>query len=127
MNYWRMDTPDGVSTLITHPMNRPDPLYHTFSGVVQTDVYPNNINTPFIWMAPGESGVMKRGRLAQVIPFHRDSLIADAHLHRLDAEDEREMKAKSSWLNGHRAGYMEEMWEPLGGTRNLPPQGGRNR
>jgi hypothetical protein len=72
MNPWFVQTPPGYSCLITHPLNRPDLPFYTFSGVIDTDSHDININLPFILKKDWE-GIIERGTpLAQVFPFKRD-------------------------------------------------------
>lgn len=44
---WRIITPKGYSTLFTHPLNRHDLPFRTFSGVVDTDIYKLGVELPF--------------------------------------------------------------------------------
>ena len=71
---FRVETPRGYSTLFTHPMNRHDLPFRTFTGVVDTDVYPLNVNFPFQWIGePKEITIIPAGTpLCQIIPFRRD-------------------------------------------------------
>jgi hypothetical protein len=55
-------------------MNRLEPRFDIISGVVDTDVYINLINFPFILNKRDEQFLIKRGEpMVQVIPFKRDS------------------------------------------------------
>jgi hypothetical protein len=42
-----IETPPGYSTFFTHPLNRHDLPFRTFSGVVDTDTYPLAVQFPF--------------------------------------------------------------------------------
>lgn len=67
------ETPEGYSTLFTHPLNRFDLPFLTFSGVVDTDTYKLSTNFPFIIKNTFE-GVLEAGTpIAQAIPFKRES------------------------------------------------------
>jgi hypothetical protein len=46
-SYFIIKTPPGYSTMFTHPMNRHDLPFRTFSGIVDTDVYPFPVLLPF--------------------------------------------------------------------------------
>ena len=71
-NPYVIKTPEGYSTLITHPTNAPYLPFYTLSGVVDTDSYFRPINFPFI-MKNTFSGVLPAGTpIAQIIPFKRD-------------------------------------------------------
>jgi len=74
MNKWLIKTPPGHSCLFIKPMNRLEPRFDIISGVVDTDVYINLINFPFILNKRDEQFLIKRGEpMVQVIPFKRDS------------------------------------------------------
>lgn len=76
---WNFDfivkTPKGYSTLFTHPMNRYDLPFQTFSGIVDTDEYNIPINFPFlIKMENNTEIILEKGTpLCQIIPFKRDN------------------------------------------------------
>lgn len=73
MNPWIIKTPKGYSSLFIHPTNRTDLPFHSFSGVVDTDVFPLPVNFPFL-LKSNFSGTIKAGTpMIQVIPFKRDS------------------------------------------------------
>lgn len=73
---WGIETPRGYSVLVTHPQNRFDLPFRTFSGVVDTDDYNVPINFPFEildHMVEGNSIVIEAGTpIAQIIPFKRE-------------------------------------------------------
>lgn len=72
---WVISTPPGYSTLFTHPFNRHDLPFRTFSGIVETDTYPLPTNFPFQILDPGTSGAVlipKGTPICQAIPFKRD-------------------------------------------------------
>lgn len=67
-------TPKNYSMLIQKPANSFDTDLHIWSGVVDTDNYPLNINLPFYWTGT-EFGdfIVKRGTpIAQLIPIKRN-------------------------------------------------------
>ncbi len=77
MAKWGIETPIGYSVLITHPLNRFDLPFRTFSGVVDTDTYHLPVNLPFEMvdhMLPdGGTYTIKEGTpIAQIIPFKRE-------------------------------------------------------
>ena len=73
-NPWTIRTPPGYSCLFVPPLNRPDPRFEIFSGLVDTDVYASPVNLPFVAHAPDGVHVIARGTpLAQVIPVARDA------------------------------------------------------
>jgi len=73
---WRVITPPGYSCLFTHPTNRHDLPFRTFSGVVDTDTYPLGVEFPFqlLQVIDEDIFVLEKGtQICQVIPFKRDS------------------------------------------------------
>ena len=71
---FRIQTPPGYSTLYTHPMNRHDLPFRTFSGVIETDTYPLVSNFPFQLVGePKDITIIEAGTpLCQMIPFKRE-------------------------------------------------------
>lgn len=75
INFWKIKTPPGWSTLFLPPLNRPDPRFVCYSGLVDTDNYDNVVNFPFFFTQPNFLGVIKAGTpLIQAIPIKRKSL-----------------------------------------------------
>jgi hypothetical protein len=71
-NRYTITTPKGYSSLITHPINRPDLPFYTLTGVVDTDKHLVPINLPFLIRNDFE-GIIEAGTpIAQVIPLKRD-------------------------------------------------------
>jgi len=73
---WRIITPRGYSALFTHPINRHDLPFRTFSGVVDTDTYNIDVDFPFQILDDKleDIYILKKGTpICQVIPFKRDS------------------------------------------------------
>jgi len=113
-NPWTIKTPEGYSTLFTHPMNRPDRRFYHLSGVVETDKYSERVNGGAIWKAPpGSEGIIKQGTpYAQIIPFKRDDYIDDAEVNEMDEEKMIERKRQKNQLDSNRGHYKKELWEP---------------
>jgi hypothetical protein len=88
INFWKIKTPPGWSTLFLPPLNRPDPRFMCYSGLVDTDNYNNFINFPFFFTQPNFVGVLKAGTpLIQAIPIKRESLKNITRAMTLDEED----------------------------------------
>lgn len=72
-NEWQLETPKGYSLHCSHPSNRLDLPFHTFTGIVDSDRYPLSIQFPFIIKKDFE-GILERGTpVAQLLPIKRDS------------------------------------------------------
>jgi hypothetical protein len=77
---WRINTPKGYSTLFTHPLNRHDLPFRTFSGIVETDTYDIVTEFPFQILDPKDktSFILKRGTpICQAIPFKREDWVSE--------------------------------------------------
>jgi hypothetical protein len=81
-NPWRIKTPSGYSCLFTPPLNRGDERFEIISGVVDTDMYEEYINFPFVLNKDYLLENIKNGKFfskikkgtpyCQVIPFKRE-------------------------------------------------------
>lgn len=73
--HFAIKTPKGYSVFITHPLNRHDLTFRTFSGVVDTDKYNLPIEFPFQLLDNKEdSFIIEKGTpVCQIIPFKRDN------------------------------------------------------
>lgn len=66
---WVIEVPEGYCALYTHPLNRPDLPFQTFSGIVDNG-YKSPVNIPFMWVAGEGRTILDGGTpIAQVIPF----------------------------------------------------------
>jgi len=73
-NKWLIKTPPGYSCLFIHPMNRMEERWKIIEGVVDTDIYLNLINFPFILKKRDKQFLIKKGDpMVQVVPFKRES------------------------------------------------------
>lgn len=67
-------TPQGYSTLITQPFNRPDLPFYAMTGIVDTDKHPLFPGNYSLFLKEGFEGIIKMGTpLLQILPFKRDS------------------------------------------------------
>lgn len=77
LNPWKIKTPKGYSCLFVSPLNNPDDRFSIISGIVDTDVFPSEINFPIVINGdkyPVLETVIKKGTpYVQIIPFKRDS------------------------------------------------------
>jgi hypothetical protein len=77
LNPWKIKTPKGYSCLFVSPLNNTDDRFSIISGIVDTDVFPSEINFPIVINGdkyPVLETVIKKGTpYVQIIPFKRDS------------------------------------------------------
>ena len=93
-NYWTVVTPPGWSCLFIDPLNRPNGVFETVSGIVDTDTYASEVHFPFF--ATGEDGlhVIEQGSpLVQVIPFRRSATDLNAEI-RAETDAERDTRTR---------------------------------
>lgn len=70
---WFPKTPEGWSVLVTHPLNRYELPFLTFSGFVESDLYFQAGRIPF-FIKRGFSGVIPKGTpMYQFIPIKRSN------------------------------------------------------
>ena len=74
-NFWSIKAPEGYSLLFTHPVNRPELPFTTLTGLVDSDLYTDNIvHFPAHWHDLAFEGVLPKGTpVAQCIPVKRES------------------------------------------------------
>jgi hypothetical protein len=71
MNYY-WETPKNYSTLITHPLNRPDLPFYVTSGIVDSDIWALPVFIPF-FIKKNFIGKIKKGTpVFQMIPIKRE-------------------------------------------------------
>jgi hypothetical protein len=72
INSFILKTPKGYSTLFVHPINRIDLPFYSFSGLVDTDKFPVEVNFPFL-IKKDFVGIIPAGTpIAQAIPVKRE-------------------------------------------------------
>jgi hypothetical protein len=76
LNPWKITTPKGYSCLFVSPSNNSDDRFSIIPAIVDTDVFPNEINFPIIINGDKypvlETTIKKGTPYVQVIPFKRD-------------------------------------------------------
>ena len=107
---WIMNTPKGYSTLFTHPLNRHDLPFRTFSGIVETDKYPLQVDFPFQALNPNNlnSVVVKKGTpICQAIPFKRESWTSKAE----DPDEKQYTRERFKHFSSIDRSYRNRFWE----------------
>lgn len=105
---WIMKTPPGYSTLFTHPLNRYDLPFRTFTGVVDTDKLGVATNFPFQLLDVEEYPyIIPAGTpIAQAIPFKRESWISEY----LDPDENKYEKAFAKLKSTVSRSYRNQIW-----------------
>jgi hypothetical protein len=107
---WRIITPKGYSALFTHPLNRHDLPFRTFSGVVDTDMYELGVEFPFQLLNNIEDDIfiLKKGTpICQVIPFKRENWKSEEIPFDEDANKKNGFKLKSEIVRS----YKKQFWK----------------
>jgi hypothetical protein len=103
---WSIKTPNGYSSLFTHPINRIDLPFYTLGGIVDTDKWGEAGNHPFVFKNGWEGIIPKGTPYAQIIPFKRDNWesIIKPELH---GYHEKNIRKRDSILRGW---YKKNAW-----------------
>jgi hypothetical protein len=107
---WIPKVPSGYSVLFTHPLNRDDLPFHTFSGIVDYDGFgingwPNNYSFK---LRSGFSGLIPVGTpMFQMIPIKRESWKTESF-----AYNENKFKKETySSFKQFTGGYKKHWWK----------------
>lgn len=106
---WKLNTPKGYSTLFTHPLNRHDLPFRTFSGIVETDRYNVQTDFPFQVIPPKDRSplLIKKGTpICQAIPFKRDDWTSEVK----DFSHEEEFANRFNLRSMLDRSYRNQFW-----------------
>lgn len=118
---WAMRTAPGYSTLVMPTLNRFDPRFQYFAGIIDSDEFVSRLRAPFVWTGGPFTGTIPAGTpIIQVVPFERGSLGAVGTTRSMTAEDELEVQRNYHATDAKTDVYREKMWHPKDGTRNQP-------
>jgi hypothetical protein len=107
-NLWTIEAPEGYAVLFSHPFNRFDLPFTTFSGLVNCDLYTDNwVHFPAYWHNTGFRGVVPKGTpVAQCVPVKRESWMAQKSS--FTDEEVREVHAFRSELSRESGLYRRK-------------------
>ena len=106
INYWYIKTPKGYSTLFTHPLNREDLPFRSFTGIVDTDKHPLIINFPFLIKKDFDGMIPAGTPIIQLIPFKRDSWDSEV----IDNKEGYSFEREYEHMNPPFAWYKRKHW-----------------
>ena len=109
---WKAHTPEGYSTLILPPLNRPIEAIRPFAGVIDTDKYPKSVNT--VCMYDKSKGGVKLGPndpLCTVITIKRDNLGGNAGVYELSDSELKDITRPQKNAETMDNGYVKQFWE----------------
>jgi hypothetical protein len=108
---WRVSTPKGYSTLFTHPLNRHDLPFRTFSGVVDTDMYELGVELPFQLLNNLEKDItiLEKGTpICQIIPFKREDWNSEIMEFDEDQNKINGFKLKSKIVRSYKSQFWQK-------------------
>ena len=98
LNPWFIKTPPGYSCLFVPPLNNTDDRFSIIPGIVDTDIFPRQVNFPFVVNGdkyPTLDTLLKRGTpYVQIIPFKRENWEMD-----ITIKKEKEVKKSLIWYS----------------------------
>lgn len=107
---WAAVLPEGYSALYTHPLNRVDLPFVSFSGIVD-DGYDSPVNIPFMWIAGEGETILDAGTpIAQIIPFKREEWVH--YVESVSAEEHRRDGDQATvFIEGYRRQFRKlKVW-----------------
>tara|TARA_R110002020_G_scaffold352535_1_gene565596 strand:+ start:267 stop:1001 length:735 start_codon:yes stop_codon:yes gene_type:complete len=110
-NPWIIKTPPGYSCLFTAPMNNKEDRFEAIAGIVDTDLFPGQINFPIVLNGDKYRGdfehLVKKGTpIAQCIPFKREEWKM-----KITADDGYDIdKFLNIWNTSFVNSYKEKIW-----------------
>ena len=91
------------------PLNRHQPVFQLFSGVVDTDTYQSLIHFPFVATAADGVYTLEKGTpLVQVIPFRREATGLQAEI-RAETGDEADRRTRIMRNTQSAEGWYREI------------------
>jgi hypothetical protein len=108
---WRVITPPGYSSFFTHPVNRHELPFRTFSGVVDTDLYELGVQLPFQLLNTIEKDIfiLEQGTpICQVIPFKRDDWDSEKVPFNEDGNKKNIFKLKSKLIRSYKTQFWKK-------------------
>jgi hypothetical protein len=101
-----INTPNGYSSMFTHPINRFDLPFLSISGIVDTDKYPMPVHIPF-FLKKGYSGIIQAGTpICQIFPFKREEWKKQD----IEYSKEYSVRSKKSLFSKIVRSYKSQFW-----------------
>jgi len=109
INFWSIKTAPGYSSLFINPLHRDLP-FEILPGIVDTDIYTEPVNFPFVLKDINFKGIIPAGTpIAQVIPIKRDSwkMKTGNDIDRINARSTF-TKVRSKFFEGYKSFYWNK-------------------
>ena len=113
INKWAIKTAPGYSTLFIPPINHIEPRFTCFSGLVDTDKYPKEINFPSIWHVKDYDGIVSAGTpLVTCIAIKRSDMKNSAPIRAMTYKELSDIEMLAAKQISRRNVYKDELREP---------------
>jgi hypothetical protein len=110
INRWIIKTAPGWSTLFVPPINAFDQPFTCLSGLVDTDVYPKEVNFPAIWHEPDYSGKIPAGTpLVTAIPIKRSNIMNKVNIRKMTEKDIKLVEKMTKIQDSREHYYTNEL------------------
>lgn len=110
--YFKINTPPGYSTMFTHPFNRHDLPFRTFTGIVETDSFPLAVEFPFQFLSDylveDKPMIISKGTpVVQMIPFKRENWKSSIE----KVDDRKSLKSDFAFFSTIAKSYKDNFWK----------------
>lgn len=113
INRWAIKTAPGWSSLFITPINHFDKRFTCLGALVDTDVYPKQVNFPAVWHLPDYDDTLRAGTpLVTVIPVRRADLARSTVIRAMTQEEHDEVGRIERVQHSRSHYYTEELREP---------------
>lgn len=121
ISHWFIKMPSGYAALFVPPLNRPDPRFTCFSGMVDANyMYGDgealeSINFPFFFNQPNYTGIIRAGTpLVQVIPIKLTNVVMNTKKIKsraLNPKEESLIIRTRARRASHESYYRDTIWK----------------
>lgn len=113
INPWIVKTAPGWSTLFMPLINNMESHFTCLSGLVDTDMYPKEINFPAVWHTPNFDDLLPAGTpLVVAIPIKRDAVPSKPVVRDMTDQEFERVNLITKMQNTRRKVYTDELREP---------------
>jgi hypothetical protein len=113
INHWFIKTAPGYSCLFVPPMNNFETRFTCLSGLVDTDIYPREINFPAVWHAKDYDDKLTAGTpIVTVIPIIRKDMVREAKVRQITEKENYNNSIMERKQASRASVYTNEMRVP---------------
>lgn len=113
INHWVIKTKPGYSTMVLPIVNSFDKHFTCLSGLVDTDMYPKEINFPAVWHTPNFDDVVPAGTpLVVVFPIKRSDIPSKPTIRAMTTKEFKHIDNIKRRQDCRRHVYTQELREP---------------